>query len=543
MRNRKLLLILFAFLVSHCAAGQKNALHSQENFRVMSWNIWHGGRADGADVGPPRVVDVIRDSRADIIALQETYGSGEWIAEQLGFHFHPRGTNVSLLSRYPIIEDISVFQEFKCVGALLALPNQRHIACYSIWLPYAKEIWEPATRNLDDLTGLLAACQPSADDLTAIWSAIQTRLADDKYRGVPIVIAGDFNSMSHLDYGEIGLDQYKAVIEWTTSPILLKAGFRDAYRETNPLIDRQKDRTWSPRFQDHEQDRIDFIYYRSQALQAVQSVTIDTHAELFPSDHAAVRSEFSWQPQATPSEFAGRVVSYNIRHGRGMDERVDLRRTGSVLQELDADFIGLQEVDFNVPRSGGVNQAQELSKQLNMHAAFGKFMNYQGGQYGMAILSRHPLIDVQAIQLPEGNEPRIALSAEARLPTGESMFVVNVHLDWVRDDAFRFAQAERLQEYLEQLTSPYLLLGDFNDLPGSRTLNLFADRMSEAAKLSDAGATFPATAPNLEIDYIFASPAARWSFQDTRVLNEQVTSDHRPLVTRFVLSPIPAGNR
>jgi endonuclease/exonuclease/phosphatase family metal-dependent hydrolase len=47
----------------------------------MTWNIWHGGKEVGAEVGPKRVAEIIRESGADIIALQETYGSGEWLAK------------------------------------------------------------------------------------------------------------------------------------------------------------------------------------------------------------------------------------------------------------------------------------------------------------------------------------------------------------------------------------------------------------------------------------------------------------------------------
>ena len=75
---------------------------------VMAWNIWHGGREDGKEVGPKRVIDVIKKSGADLVAMQETYGSGDLISSGLGFQFQPRGTNVSIHSRYPIIEDISV---------------------------------------------------------------------------------------------------------------------------------------------------------------------------------------------------------------------------------------------------------------------------------------------------------------------------------------------------------------------------------------------------------------------------------------------------
>jgi len=97
---------------------------SSGEFGVMAWNIWHGGREDGEIAGPKRVAEVIQRSGADIVCMQETYGSGGMIAEELGFHFQPRGTNCSILSRFPISEDISVFEPFKCVGGKKGVRNR-----------------------------------------------------------------------------------------------------------------------------------------------------------------------------------------------------------------------------------------------------------------------------------------------------------------------------------------------------------------------------------------------------------------------------------
>ena len=104
--------LLVCLIVFSCWSliGKSGYADDSLSFRTMTWNIWHGGREDGEKIGPQRVVEVIRQSKADIVAMQETYGSGEWISEQLGFHFHPRGTNVSIHSRYPVLEDISVFE-------------------------------------------------------------------------------------------------------------------------------------------------------------------------------------------------------------------------------------------------------------------------------------------------------------------------------------------------------------------------------------------------------------------------------------------------
>ena len=187
-------LALGVLLLACCAPttfAQENANAETPSFtfRAMTWNIWHGGNEDGPDVGPQRVVEVIRNSGADLVAMQETYGSGERISKALSFKFQPRGTNVSIHSRYPILEDVSVFEEFKCVGAIVELPNGKPLAFYSIWLPYAYEIWEEGTRKPGDVEFWLGACQPSANDLKQIHTQIERRLQASGYEEVPVIIA------------------------------------------------------------------------------------------------------------------------------------------------------------------------------------------------------------------------------------------------------------------------------------------------------------------------------------------------------------------
>ena len=504
--------------------------------RVMTWNIWHGGREDGEQVGPQRVIDVIKQSGADIVAMQETYGSGEIISKGLGFNYQPRGTNLSIHSRYKILEDISVFEEFKCTGSLIELPNKHKLAFYCIWLPYGDDIWLPGVRENTSLEKMQAACKPSADDLQKIVTQIKKRLSDPKYDKASIMIAGDFNSMSHLDYGTTSVDQYSNLIDWKTSRVMTAENFRDSYRETNPTIDRTVDSTWSPRFPDQEQDRIDFIYYKSKQFRASKSKVIQTHPTKFPSDHAAVLTEFTWQADLISRESAPvRTVSYNIKRGYGNDDKTDLSRATNVLKRLNPDVVGLQEIDFNARRSGNVNQAAVMGKELGMHAAFGPFMDFQGGQYGMAVLTRYPIRSVELVKLPKGNEPRIALAVEVLLPNDQRMMIVNVHFDWVRDDTFRFAQASELKKYLNKLEMPYILLGDFNDRLGSRTLNLLSDGMVEADKPESDHFTIPSDNPRSEIDFIFVAPEQRWTVKTTRVIDEPVASDHRPVFSELSL--------
>lgn len=226
-----------------------------------------------------------------------------------------------------------------------------------------------------------------------------------------------------------------------------------------------------------------------------------------------------------------RIVSYNIRHGRGMDDQVNLARTADVLRRLDADLIGLQEVDDRARRSGGVPQADSLGAALGMYATFGAFMPYQGGRYGLALLSRFPISRETVIRLPDGNEPRVALAAEIVIPPfADTIVAIVVHFDWVEDDRFRYAQAQVVAAALDTIRHPVILLGDFNDDPASRTLALFRARAQELAKPAENHFTFSSTRPDQEIDYLFLRGSTRWTPLGTEVITEPLASDHRPLV-------------
>lgn len=230
-----------------------------------------------------------------------------------------------------------------------------------------------------------------------------------------------------------------------------------------------------------------------------------------------------------------RVATWNIKHGRGMDGRLDLERTATVLAALKADIIALQEVDETVRRSGRVDQAAWLAERLEMHASFGAFMDYQGGRYGLAILSRFPIEHAETWRLTDGNEPRVAQAIQVALPSGDVITGVCVHFDWVDDDGFRFAQASETMARLRELDTPWIVLGDFNDTPDSRTIRGFHALGRDASKPSDASATYPADGPRIEIDFIVTGPGDRWTVDRVDVIAEGIASDHRPVIA--VLRP------
>lgn len=230
-----------------------------------------------------------------------------------------------------------------------------------------------------------------------------------------------------------------------------------------------------------------------------------------------------------------RVMAYNIRHGEGTDGRIDLRRIARVIRSQDPDIVALQEVDRRTDRVDGDDQARTLGSLTGMDHAFGAFMDYDDGEYGMAVLSRWPIVDVENLRLPDGDEPRTALAVRVRSPeTGRELVVVGIH--FYRTDDERLAQADRLLERLDGEEAPVILAGDFNSTPDSEVIDRFADGFDILSKGRDR-LTFPSTGPEREIDFIMVRPSRRFYALEHVVLDEPLASDHRPLVADLVVRP------
>src|SRR5688500_16015524 len=109
-----------------------------------------------------------------------------------------------------------------------------------------------------------------------------------------------------------------------------------------------------------------------------------------------------------------KVLSWNLHHGAGLDGKINLTRIADFIKKQEADVVVLQEIDHRCKRSGNVDQAAELAKLTGLHGTFGAAMPYDGGQYGLAILSKHPIGKTEVIRLPGSGEPRIGFMAEIR---------------------------------------------------------------------------------------------------------------------------------
>ena len=211
-----------------------------------------------------------------------------------------------------------------------------------------------------------------------------------------------------------------------------------------------------------------------------------------------------------------------------MDGVIDLERVASVLRPLDADVITLQEIDKGVERTGGVDQAARLGALLGMTAHFGDFMSYQGGQYGMAVLTRLPVLGVANHRLPDGDEPRTGLEVTVAVGSeGRPVSVVGIHL--YRTPEERLAQARALVDELDDVGHPVVLAGDFNSRRGDLVLRHLLERDWLVVDKDGPSNTYPADEPAREIDFVMLRPSSAFEIVEHRVLNEAVASDHRPL--------------
>ncbi len=221
------------------------------------------------------------------------------------------------------------------------------------------------------------------------------------------------------------------------------------------------------------------------------------------------------------------LMSYNIRHGVGMDGVLDLERIAQVIKRERPDLVALQEIDQNCTRSGNRDIAQELGQACGMQAYFTKFMDFQGGEYGLAILSRLPIVEVTSHRLPDGAEPRQALEVQFQIEgLAEPISFVCIHNDWT-DDNIRQKQVNALLAAIDQQSRPFILAGDFNAVPGDLSTDIFlCDGWNNLGDFKEH--TFPSDKPIKTIDYFMVKGFVNHSGR-TRVMNEAMASDHRPI--------------
>ena len=237
-----------------------------------------------------------------------------------------------------------------------------------------------------------------------------------------------------------------------------------------------------------------------------------------------------------------RVMTYNIHHAEGTDQAIDIKRIAEVIKEADTDIVALQEVDRLTARSANTDMITKLADLTGMTYAFGKTIDFQGGEYGNGVLTRFPILQERNIhyQLPSA-EPRAVMQLVLDV-NGTEIVLMNTHLDPTTHDSVRVAHVnEIVAAALEYRPRPVVLCGDFNDTTGSECLNAIAKGFEDCwnAVHATGGATYPSNSPQKRIDYVFVSnqqpgtstgnSQANLRPVSARVL-QSTASDHLPLV-------------
>ena len=243
---------------------------------------------------------------------------------------------------------------------------------------------------------------------------------------------------------------------------------------------------------------------------------------------------------ATPAVNAKRtirVMTYNIHVGVGMDKKLDLQRIADVINKERPDFVGLQEVDRGVERTQRKDEIIELAQLTRMQYAFAPNLDYQGGKYGVAILSRFPItsVDHRMYQNKRETERRGMIRAEVKVD-GKVVSFVTTHLDYQYQDG-RLFEAEQLLEFLRDVKGPLIVVGDFNDEPSGTTYKLMSNQFDDAwlsSRQTTNGFSYPADKPVKRIDYVFVRKSDRFKVKKAWVV-ETLASDHIPLVTELEL--------
>lgn len=231
-----------------------------------------------------------------------------------------------------------------------------------------------------------------------------------------------------------------------------------------------------------------------------------------------------WSVNSSREKGVMRVMSYNVRNCRGLDDQTDYKRIAKIISQADPDVISIQELDSVTTRNNGLFALGELAKLTRMHLVYAPAIDYQGGKYGIGILSKEKPLHTRTYSLPGREERRALLVVEF-----EKYLFCATHFTLTDED--QIASIPILLNALKGVTKPVFLAGDMNSEYFSATQRALREHFQ---MLNDpAKNTFPANAPDCCIDYIYAlkSNATTFSVIRNEVLEEKVASDHRPLFT------------
>ena len=220
-----------------------------------------------------------------------------------------------------------------------------------------------------------------------------------------------------------------------------------------------------------------------------------------------------------------RVMSYNIHNGKGMDNVTDYQRIAGIITGISPDVVALQELDSVTNRSNQVDVLARLAEHTAMYPVFGASLNpYDGGKYGIAVLSKEKPISWKRIPLPGREEVRSLLIVEFK-----DYIVGCTHFSLNAED--RQTSVSIINQAVKDLNKPVLLAGDMNAALESPVMEAFNENWTILSDVNMQRFAGRSGRPRRAIDFILGYTSNRHSFtvRQAQIIDEQVASDHLPL--------------
>ncbi|MDE5678669.1 MAG: endonuclease/exonuclease/phosphatase family protein [Phocaeicola sp.] len=305
-KNLCLLAVLYLLVGAACTPLKE----SKKKLTVLSWNVWHGGHSEHyPGKGCEGTIGILRKSGADVILMVETYGTAPQVADSLGYSYNLISDNLCIYSRYPITQKYTFSDSISTFnfGGVMIDVDGTPVRLFDTWLHYLPDMRLAPTDKTEEEILAWEKEGTRDEEIHKILAVLQPILAETD--SIPVIMGGDFNTHSHLDWTEATRHLYNhggAVVRWPVSVALEEAGFKDSFRQLNPDPAASPGVTWLTDADSLEtecrMDRIDFIYYQGKTIRATASDCYDNSLGkiftfkgedfFYPSDHGFVLTEF-----------------------------------------------------------------------------------------------------------------------------------------------------------------------------------------------------------------------------------------------------------
>ena len=296
------------FMPTRCMATEVGT--TPKELTVLAWNVWHAGHSKAyGQKACDGIIGVLKESEADVVLMVETYGASPMVSDSLGYDHYLISDNLCIYSRYPIVarysypDSISTFN----FGGVKIDVDGRPVRIFDTWIHYLPDERLAPTDKPEQEIIDWEKSGTRDEEIKTIINVLRPMISQTD--SVPIIMGGDFNSHSHLDWTEATKDMYNhggAVVAWPVSVEMERAGFIDSFREINPDPAVKIGTTWLTYADSNETpdrfDRIDFIYYQGANIKAVDSecydnllgeqFTLNGKKFFYASDHGFVLTKF-----------------------------------------------------------------------------------------------------------------------------------------------------------------------------------------------------------------------------------------------------------